>query len=40
MFTALKFPRLCPLFFLVKVGWKQGKTLGNEEGSVMGRGLL
>jgi hypothetical protein len=24
----------------VKVGWKQGKALGSEEGSVMGSGML
>jgi hypothetical protein len=25
-------PRLCPLVLLFKVGWKGGKTFGNEEG--------
>jgi hypothetical protein len=25
----------CPLVLLVKVGWKQGKTFGSEEGKVM-----
>jgi hypothetical protein len=28
---AVKVPRQCPLVLLVKVGWKRGKTFGNEE---------
>jgi hypothetical protein len=39
-FTFLKIPRQCPLVLLVKVGWKQGKVLRSEEGSVKGGGLL
>jgi len=30
-FVALRVPRQCPLVLLVKVGWWQGKALGNEE---------
>jgi len=29
-FTALKVTRKCPLVLLVKVGWKQGTSLGSE----------
>jgi hypothetical protein len=39
-FTALKFPRQCPLALLVTVGWKQGTALESEEGRVMRNGLL
>jgi hypothetical protein len=28
--SALKVPRQCPLAFLVKVGWGEGKMLGSE----------
>ena len=28
------------LGLLTKVGWKQGKTLGNEEGSMFGSAVL
>jgi hypothetical protein len=38
-FTALIFPRLCPLVLLVKVCWRQGRGLGNK-GKAMGIGLL
>jgi hypothetical protein len=31
-FTAMKVPRQCPLVFLVKEGWRGGKTFGCEEG--------
>jgi hypothetical protein len=34
-FTALKVTGQCPLFLLVKVGGKQGKVFGSEEGSVL-----
>jgi hypothetical protein len=40
MFTVLEVLRQYPLFFQGKAGWKQSRTLGNEEGSVMGSGLL
>ena len=39
-FTALKVPRQGPLVLLIKVGRKRGKAFGNEEGSVLGSGLL
>jgi hypothetical protein len=41
-FTALNFPRLCPFVLLVKIeiGWRQGRTLGSEDGKLMGSGLL
>jgi hypothetical protein len=29
--TAVKFHRHCPLVLPVKVSWKHGKALGNEE---------
>lgn len=35
-FRALKFPRYCLLVLLVKVGWREGKTLGSAEGKAMG----
>jgi hypothetical protein len=38
--TAVEAFRLCPLVLLVKVGWRQGNTLGNEEVKVMLSGLL
>jgi hypothetical protein len=31
-FMAAKVPRQCPLVFLVKVGWRRGKTFGSEGG--------
>jgi hypothetical protein len=31
-FTNMKVPRQCPLVLLVKVGWREGKTLDCEEG--------
>jgi hypothetical protein len=31
MITATKVPRQCPFVLLVKVGWREGKTFGNEE---------
>jgi hypothetical protein len=36
-YTALKAPRQCPLFLLVKVGWKQGRVIGSEEKACHGR---
>jgi hypothetical protein len=33
-FTAVTFPRQCPLILLEKVGWKQGTELGIEGGNV------
>jgi hypothetical protein len=35
-FTALKVPRQCPLVLLVEVSWIKCKSLGSEEGKVMG----
>lgn len=35
-FRALKFPRHYLLVLLVKVGWREGKTLGSAEGKAMG----
>jgi hypothetical protein len=32
-FTAMKVPRQCPLFLLVKVGCRGDKTFGCEEGT-------
>jgi hypothetical protein len=32
--------QVCPLVLLVKVGCRQGKALGSEEGKVMGSGLF
>jgi hypothetical protein len=34
-FTALKVPRQCQLVLLVKKSWKQSRSLGSEEGSVL-----
>jgi hypothetical protein len=34
---ALKFYWLYPLILLVKVGWRQGRVLRNEEGKMMGK---
>jgi hypothetical protein len=34
----IKVPRQCPLVFLVKVGCKEGKTFGSEEGTQMKSG--
>jgi hypothetical protein len=31
-FTAIKVPRQRPLVLLVKMGWREGKTFGCEEG--------
>jgi hypothetical protein len=31
-FTAIKVPRQCPLFLLVKMVWIGGKTFGSEGG--------
>jgi hypothetical protein len=28
----MKVPRQCPLVLLVKVGWREGKAFGFEEG--------
>jgi hypothetical protein len=33
-FRAVKVPRQCPVCLLVKVGWKKGKALESEEGTV------
>jgi hypothetical protein len=37
--TSLKVLRPCLLLLLAKVGWRKGKTLGNEESRVVGKGL-
>jgi len=37
---ALKLPNLCPLVLLVKVTWRQGRALENEEGKMVGSGLI
>jgi len=39
-FTLLQGPSQCPHVLLEKVGWKQGKALGSEQGSVLGSGFL
>jgi hypothetical protein len=39
-FFNLKVPRQCPLVLLVKDGWRQGRTLGSEEGKDEGRGYV
>ena len=33
-FSAVKFPRQCPLILLEKVGWRQGTELGIEDSEV------
>jgi hypothetical protein len=33
--VATTFSGQCPLVLLVKVGWRQGKALGDEDGKVM-----
>lgn len=33
---ALKFPRHCLFVLLVKVGWREGKTLESAKGKAMG----
>jgi hypothetical protein len=38
--TALKFPMLCPLVLLTKLGWRQSTALGNGEGEETGSGML
>jgi hypothetical protein len=38
--SALQFPMLCPLVFLIKVGWRQSTALGNGEGKKTGSGIL
>jgi hypothetical protein len=40
MFIVLKVPMWCPLLLLLKVGRKHGEAWGNEEGSMLGSGLL
>jgi hypothetical protein len=30
------FLRPCPLVLLVKVGWRQSRALGSEEGTIVG----
>lgn len=37
--AALEVLRHCPFVLLIKVGWRQGRALGFEEGKVIGRGL-
>ena len=37
---ALKFPMLCPLVLLIKLGWRQSTELGNGEGKETGSGML
>jgi hypothetical protein len=39
-FTYLQGPRQCPYVLLAKIGWKQGKALGSEKGSMFGTGYL
>ena len=39
-FTALEFPRQCPLVLLMKVSWRESRALGSEEGKVFGSGVL
>jgi hypothetical protein len=39
-FTLLQGPRQCPHVLLAKVGWKESKALGSEQGSVFGSGFL
>jgi hypothetical protein len=39
-YANVKFLRSCPLVLLVKVGWRQGRALGCEEGAIMGGRLL
>lgn len=34
-FTVLKVRRQCPFVLLVKGSWKQSRSLGSEEGSVL-----
>jgi hypothetical protein len=36
----MKVRRQCPHVLLAKVGWKQGKALGSEAGSLLGSTLL
>jgi hypothetical protein len=35
-----KVPMQCPTILLLKVGWRQDKTLGSRECKVTGSGLL
>lgn len=39
-YANVKFLRPCPVVRLVKVGWRQGRALGSEEGTIMGSRLL
>ena len=39
-FTLLQGPGQCPHTLLAKVGWKQGKTLGSEQGNVLRSGFF
>jgi hypothetical protein len=32
--TAVKVPRQCPVFLLVKIGWRQCRAFGSEESDV------
>jgi hypothetical protein len=36
--VATTFSGQCPLVLLIKVGWRQGKALGDEDGKVMESG--
>jgi len=39
-FVILKAPGQYPLVLLVKIGWKQSRTMGSEERSALGSGIL
>jgi hypothetical protein len=36
----MNFPRMYPLVLLVKVGYRQDRALGNEEGMALGSGIF
>jgi len=35
-FTTVQVPRQCPLVLLVKISWKESRTLGNEDDKIFG----
>jgi hypothetical protein len=35
-YLIMKVPMQCPLVVLVNVGWKEARTLGSEDGEVLG----
>jgi hypothetical protein len=39
-YSNVQFLSSCPFVLLVKFGWRQGKALGSEEGTIMGSRLL